>query len=754
MLSRCLRPAVRYLRQRKLSVPSNRLFGSACCDIVDDGDVATDAQTNQALEHHVGEILKLLGEDPTRDGLLKTPSRVAKSLQFLTSGMERNGGCPKVAMGEAVFDENASEEMVLVRDIEVHSLCEHHMLPFMGRVHIAYIPSGPVLGLSKLARLSEVFGRRLQVQERLTSQIANALMDDPALAPRGVAVLMECTHMCMVMRGVEKAAATTITHCMLGDFKDNATLRSEYLDMISLPPLGERGSGHSSRGGKHRAHSGRCVLDNDSTGQGVIQSDSASSIPSTSLHELAHQDINSSEDIAVETTTISLAKQDMKFSAGHFTIFNGKKRERLHGHNFSVSAEITTRTGAGTREAGLVVDYGILKKALRELCDEWDEVFLLPERSPYLQFEQVSQDENQLRILFGDGKADSEKEQLVLPKTDVTLLPVSNITGEELSRLLLARFIEVCGEDLAAGGVQTVKIGVSSGPGQTVSATRSLNLGLPRAHSRGFASGSQQSRSFSTSSMDHTNANRSLVVTGGSSGIGLAVARKFGQAGWQVHNLSRRPIEEPWAVNHTVDLADQAELLDVSAALKTELGQATQPRQVSLVHAAGVHLDDSLQSVSEKDKQHHFARTMQVNVAAPALLTSQILPVMSEGSSVIYVGSTLSEIGVSGRLSYTASKHAVVGLMRASVQDLFGSGIHTACVCPGFTDTPMLDQALEDQLGLEGDALLEVRQSIANMCSFNRLVEPSEIADLIEFVSRNPALNGAVLHANLGQRQS
>ena len=181
------------------------------------------------IAHHVNEMLVLLGEDPTRDGLLKTPSRVAKSMRFLTSGMNRPAS---EVVNDALFAET-SDEMVLVRDIDIFSLCEHHMLPFHGKVHVAYVPDGRVVGLSKLARLSDLFSRRLQVQERLTAQIAGALMAE--LAPLGVAVVMECSHMCMAMRGVRTQGASTVTSCMLGDFKTNAGLRAELFQALAMP---------------------------------------------------------------------------------------------------------------------------------------------------------------------------------------------------------------------------------------------------------------------------------------------------------------------------------------------------------------------------------------------------------------------------------------------------------------------------------------------------------------------------------------
>eukprot|EP00039_Didymoeca_costata_P018373 m.333190 g.333190 ORF g.333190 m.333190 type:complete len:265 (+) comp17090_c0_seq1:70-864(+) len=174
----------------------------------------------------VREILECIGEDPDREGLLKTPKRVAKALLYMTQGYETS--VADVVNG-AIFHEN-HKNMVVVKDIEFFSHCEHHMVPFFGKVHIAYIPNGPVIGLSKLARIVDVFARRLQVQERMTNQIANALMEE--LTPQGVAVVVKGTHMCMVMRGVQKTQAQTVTSQLLGAFKDDEHLRKEFFDHI------------------------------------------------------------------------------------------------------------------------------------------------------------------------------------------------------------------------------------------------------------------------------------------------------------------------------------------------------------------------------------------------------------------------------------------------------------------------------------------------------------------------------------------
>ncbi len=171
------------------------------------------------------ELLTRLGEDPSRDGLIKTPQRTEQAMSFLTKGYHEDA--EKILRG-ALFDVDY-DEMVIVRDIEVFSLCEHHMLPFFGKVHVAYIPNGKVIGLSKIPRLVEVFARRLQVQERLTRQIADSIQD--AIEPQGVGVVMEARHLCMMMRGVEKQHSSTVTSAMLGVFHQQNT-RAEFLSLV------------------------------------------------------------------------------------------------------------------------------------------------------------------------------------------------------------------------------------------------------------------------------------------------------------------------------------------------------------------------------------------------------------------------------------------------------------------------------------------------------------------------------------------
>ena len=172
------------------------------------------------------ELIARVGEDPTRDGLLKTPERMEKSMAFLTRGYAQN---VTTVLHDALFDVDY-DEMVIVKDIEFYSMCEHHLLPFFGKAHIGYVPAGKVIGLSKIPRLVDVFARRLQVQERLTREIGDAITD--AIHPQGVAVILEASHLCMMMRGVEKQHSATVTSAMLGVFKTQLQTRNEFLSLI------------------------------------------------------------------------------------------------------------------------------------------------------------------------------------------------------------------------------------------------------------------------------------------------------------------------------------------------------------------------------------------------------------------------------------------------------------------------------------------------------------------------------------------
>jgi GTP cyclohydrolase I len=188
--------------------------------------IAATTLTSATYEELVREMLVRLGEDPNREGLVRTPARVEKAMQFLVKGYQED---PEALLRKALFTVSY-DEMVIVKDIEMFSLCEHHLLPFFGKVHVAYIPNGKVIGLSKIPRLIEIFSRRLQIQERLTTQIAEAIQN--TIEPQGVGVVIEARHLCMMMRGVEKQHSAAVTSSMLGCFRQEEETRSEFLSLI------------------------------------------------------------------------------------------------------------------------------------------------------------------------------------------------------------------------------------------------------------------------------------------------------------------------------------------------------------------------------------------------------------------------------------------------------------------------------------------------------------------------------------------
>ncbi|MBU1667886.1 GTP cyclohydrolase I FolE [bacterium] len=183
----------------------------------------------EEFETAITKVLELVGEDPKREGLLKTPSRVAKAWDFLTEGYRQD---PKEILNQALFT-SSNDEMVVVRDIEFYSTCEHHMLPIIGRAHVAYIPDGKVVGLSKIPRIVNVFARRLQIQEQMTEQIADAISE--SIQPKGVAVVLHARHMCMEMRGVQKINSTTVSSALRGLFKSDQRTRNEFYNIINTP---------------------------------------------------------------------------------------------------------------------------------------------------------------------------------------------------------------------------------------------------------------------------------------------------------------------------------------------------------------------------------------------------------------------------------------------------------------------------------------------------------------------------------------
>ncbi|MBC6428890.1 MAG: SDR family oxidoreductase [Cellvibrionales bacterium] len=232
--------------------------------------------------------------------------------------------------------------------------------------------------------------------------------------------------------------------------------------------------------------------------------------------------------------------------------------------------------------------------------------------------------------------------------------------------------------------------------------------------------------------------NKLLIITGGSAGIGRATAELFKEKGYQILNLSRRPLPPHLGQHLQVDLSDPNWPNQATAQIDQTCAQRD---QITLIHNAAILRKDRLQAASAE-----LAKVFQVNLIAAQQLNEIVLPHMRRDSAILYIGSTLSEKAVPGALSYTASKHALLGLMRASCQDLMGSGIHTACLCPGFTDTQML----RDHLG--GDP--KIIEQIAAANSYHRLLTPKEIAQTLLFAAATPAINGSLIHANLGQRET
>lgn len=379
-------------------------------------------------------------------------------------------------------------------------------------------------------------------------------------------------------------------------------------------------------------------------------------------------------------TSIKIFKQDIQFSCAHFTIFSEKERERIHGHNYSVEIEFRENKKF---ENGILLDYKEIKTKLREICKGYDEMFLIPKNSKYLK---IKENESDIEILF-------DKEKMLLPKRDVKLLPISNVTGEELSKLIYDQLKNVFQNE-------SFSITISSNFGQSVSYYKKY-----------------------------------LIITGGTKGIGKEIVNIFRENGYEIINISRSILEN--AINICLDLSNLDELNDKLKQLKIEKSK------ICLVHNAAVHPEDSIENFDyEKMKM-----TFDINVIAPSLINSKLIHKMNKGSSIIYIGSTLSEKAVSGRLSYVSSKHSIIGLMRSNVQDLFGKGIHTCVICPGFTETEMMKSSIK---GSE----IKFQEFLEEFVSYKRLVNPKEIGEIVYFASSNETLNGSIIHANLGQKEN
>eukprot|EP01080_Neovahlkampfia_damariscottae_P001313 gene1313-11396_t len=376
--------------------------------------------------------------------------------------------------------------------------------------------------------------------------------------------------------------------------------------------------------------------------------------------------------LKLKQATINISKEDIKFSSGHFTIFSKTSREPLHGHNFKVSMNLTGEVNSN----GMINNYQIFKKKLRNICKEFDEKFLIPKNSSFLN---IKENEKEIFVNF-------QNEEIKFPKNDVLILPLRNITGEELSSHIASLMKNELDQEEE---ISRITISVSSGDGQSVSSSIDIPVKF------------KQNDELKESSCDE----KYLVITGGSSGIGKSTIQKFQSKGYRIINLSRRKCDIENVENIQIDLSslEDIEKLDLKISGK-----------ICFVHSSGSHPTDSI----FKFDAMTMNSTMNINVTSAAIITSKLLPKMTKGSSVIYIGSTLSEKAVPNQLSYVTAKHAVIGLMRATTQDLLGKGIHTVCICPGFTDSEMLEEAKSNE---------KFQQFIKEFVSFGRLIQPEEM---------------------------
>jgi len=420
------------------------------------------------MEAAVRDILHALEQDAEREGLQKTPQRAAKAWRYLTSGHGQN---LEDVVGTALFSEGFPG-IVTVKDIAFYSLCEHHMLPFFGKVHVAYIPRDHVLGLSKFARIVELYARRLSMQERLTNEVAQAI--EKTLQPRGLAVVVEASHMCMAMRGVRCVSSTSVTSKITGEM-----LSSEHKDVFLNSVFNSR---------------------------------------------VGTQTVPRSPE--KKKTTLRVAKEDMKFSAAHYTIFSATEREGLHGHDHFVSLELTGEVADNGLLGG--VCYSTAKSVARDLCREWDEKVLLPAQSPFME----------LRNEGDSVVAEFSGQVHCFPKADVLILPIPNTSLECLAELFAARYAHALELTAMFQGCVDVSVTVSGSPGQFATSRRSAGVLFTSAPA-----------------MSGT-----AVITGASKGIGKATAAKMLRAGWDVWNLSRTACSVEGVRNVEVDLSKESEV--------------------------------------------------------------------------------------------------------------------------------------------------------------------------------------------------
>ena len=645
-------------------------------------------------------------------------------------------------LNKAIFKENHNE-MVIVKNLDFFSMCEHHMLPFYGKVHIGYIPNNDVIGLSKLGRLTNLFSRRLQVQERITTQISETLMDK--LKCKGVGVIIEASHMCMSMRGVEKVNAYTITKSMLGNFKnkdiENNFINSLNINNISLPI-------------------------------------SNANIPNNNNFELVNDNINEK--------TIEIIKEDIKISGGHFTIFNRNNRERLHGHNFKVNMKIKYNP-----ENKKFFNYNILKKTLREVCSKYDEYVLIPMKSKYLKYNIINKNNKKYINLFFN------EDEFLLPYNDVKLLNIENTTLEDLSQFIHSEIVNhksIKNLDF----INSISIEIENN-GQKSSINKKLNNNYKNNSKRHYSTlidrspcskkgcssrsvinglcefhnssidrkidinkiktipGAFSCKSFRNKILSNLNKNKNeksdennkekdlVIITGASSGIGYQLFNKINKKDeTNIFTISRREFDENRNNHFQIDLSETKQLTYNRHFINMiDCIKKLNPNRISLINNAGVHFGDNIFDLDYNE----MMKCYNVNVFSPIILIKNILPFMNTNSSIINIGSTFSEYGASNNFSYITSKHSLAGITKSLIYDLdekkINKKIHSVCICPGSTDTPMHHRANKG-------SNLESSDEIKNKYSIKRILTPQEVSDLIYFAMNNQSLNGSIIHTNLG----